>query len=130
VQGLATKIAGAPVASSADAVAVPGVGHVDLQRSLALWRSYGAPKAIITRGDWVDRPSVSIPLTYVNAALVLGEALERQGRTRDAEGIRREGVAIAEATHTLDLFLAPQGPPPPAAVPGDAPRGTPIPARP
>jgi hypothetical protein len=131
VQGLATKIMGAPVVSSADTVPLPGIGHVDLSRSTALWKSYGAPRAIISRGDWVDRPSVSIPTTYVGTALLLGEAYDRKGRTALAEQLRREGVEIAEATRTLELFLAPQaGPPAPAAIPGDAPRGTPIPATP
>jgi hypothetical protein len=131
VQGLAAKIASEPVVSTADTVAVPGIGHIDLPRSLALWRGYGAPKAIVARGDWVDRPSVSIPMTYVGAALLIGEALERSGHPADAERIRREGVEIAEATRTLDLFMArPSGAQPPPAVSGDAPRGTAIPAKP
>jgi hypothetical protein len=131
VQGLATKIEGQVVASSPDTVGVPGIGHVDLPRSLALWKGYGAPKAIIARGDWVDRPSVSIPTTYVGTALLLGEVLERKGQAAEADRIRREGVDIAEATHTLELFLGPpSGPPAPAARSGDAPRGTPIPAKP
>jgi hypothetical protein len=131
VQGLATKIMGAPVASSADTVPIAGLGHMDLAHSAALWKSYGAPKAIIARGDWVDRPSVSIPMTYVGTALLLGEAYERIGRTAEAERLRREGIEIAEATRTLDLFLAPPGAVPPPRTPsGDAPRGTPIPAAP
>ena len=106
MQGLATKIVGAPVASSADTIPIAGSGHIDLPRTLALWKGYGAPRAIVARGDWIDRPSVSIPTTYVSTALVLGEALERAGRAADAKRIRREGVDIAEATRTLDLFLA------------------------
>ena len=131
VQGLATKIAVSPVASSPDTILVPGVGHIDLPRSEALWKSYGAPAAIVARGDWVDRPSVSIPTTYVSTALLLGEALQRRGRTADAERVRREGVEVAEATRTLDLFLAPStGRPAPATAPGDAPRGVAIPMQP
>jgi hypothetical protein len=131
MQGLATKIMGAPVVTSADTVALTGMGHVDLPRSTALWNGYAAPKAIIARGDWVDRPSVSIPTTYVSTALVLGEAYERKGQSAQAQRLRREGVEIAEATRTLDLFVAPQaGTPAPAALPTDGPRGTPIPARP
>jgi hypothetical protein len=131
VQGLAAKIVGAPVASSKDTVPIPGIGHIDVPRSLALWNGYGAPKAIIARGDWVDRPSTSIPTTYVSTALLLGQALDRSGHGAEAERIRREGVEIAEATRTLDLFIAPQTTTqPPAAIPGDAPRGTPIPAKP
>jgi hypothetical protein len=130
-QGLAAKITGEPVASNAEYVDIPGIGHLDLPRSLALWSSYGAPKAIISRGDWVDRPSVSIPTTYVSTALLIGAALDRAGRPADADRIRREGVEIAEATRTLDLFMAREpAARPPAAVSGDAPRGTPIPAKP
>ena len=127
VQGLATKIQGATVASSADTVPISGIGHVDLPRSLALWKGFGAPKAMIARGDWVDRPSVSIATTYVGTALLLGEALEHRGQPAEAERIRREGVEVAEATRTLDLFLARGAPPP---VRGDAPKGTAIPVAP
>ncbi len=131
VQGLATKIATSPVVATADTILVSGVGHVDLPRSEALWKAYGAPAAIVARGDWVDRPSVSIPTTYVSTALLLGEALERRGRTADAERVRREGVEVAEATRTLDLFLAPsQGRNAPAASPRDAPENVAIPVRP
>ena len=128
VQGLATKIQGAPVASTADTIPISGIGHVDLPRSLALWKGFGAPRAIIARGDWVDRPSVSIATTYVGTALLLGEALERRGQPAEAERIRREGVDVAEATRTLDLFLARGSAPPP--VRGDAPKGTAIPMTP
>jgi hypothetical protein len=129
-QGLATKIQGQPVASSVDTVRVPGIGHIDLPRSLALWNGYGAPKAIIARGDWVDRPSVSIPTTYVSTALLIGEALERSGHPAEADRIRRQGVDIAEATRTLELFLGSAAASPPPTKSGDAPRGTAIPAKP
>jgi hypothetical protein len=132
VQGLATRITGAPVVSSPDTIPIPGIGHVDLPRSLALWNGFGAPKAIIARGDWVDRPSVTIPTTYIGTAFLLAEALERKGLPVQADRIRRQGVDIAQATRTLDLFLARASPAElaPPAPSGDAPRGTPIPATP
>jgi len=70
MQGLANKILTAPSPTNADTVAVPGLGHVDVQRSLSLWRGYGGPASIISRGDWVDRPSVGIPATYIGTALM------------------------------------------------------------
>jgi hypothetical protein len=130
VQGLATKIMSAPVAASPDTVALPGIGHVDLPRSSALWKAFGAPKAIIARGDWIDRPSVSIPTVYVGTAFLLGEAYERKGDTATAERLRRAGLEIARATRTLDLFLAPQVEQSTPAAGGDMPRGRPVPARP
>jgi hypothetical protein len=132
VQGLASKIVGSPIASSPDTIPIPGIGHVDVTRSLALWNIFGAPKAIIARGDWVDRPSITIPTTYTGTAFLLAEALERKGLPAEAERLRQQGVEIAESTRTLDLFLERASPalPAPAAPSGDVPRGTPIPATP
>jgi hypothetical protein len=112
VQGLATKIMGAPLAASSDTLRLPGLGYLDVPRSRALWKSFGAPDAIIRRGDWVDRPSISIPVAYVGTALLLGQAYEAQGKAAAADSVRRRGVDIAEATHTLDLFVDPRAVPP------------------
>jgi hypothetical protein len=131
IQGLATKVMPAPIVTAGDTVAVPGYGHLDMPRSVALWNSFGAPAAIVKRGDWVDRPSVGIPVTYVATALLLGDAFERQDKPAEAERVRRRGVEIAEATRTLDLFVGPRrAAPQPQAPAGDVPRGVPLPARP
>jgi hypothetical protein len=132
VQGLATKIAATQVVSSADTIPIPGIGHVEVSRSLALWNGFGAPKAIISRGDWVDRPSVSIPTTYISTAFLLAQALERKGLPAEADRVQRQGVDMAEATRTLDLFLSRASPAAsePTMPSSDAPRGTPIPATP
>jgi hypothetical protein len=132
VQGLATKIAASQVVSSADTIPIPGIGHIEVSRSLTLWNSFGAPKAIIARGDWVDRPSVSIPTTYISTAFLLAQALERKGLPAEADRVQGQGVDMAEATRTLDLFLARASPAAsePTTPPSDAPRSTPIPATP
>ncbi|HEY2026726.1 MAG TPA: DUF2723 domain-containing protein [Gemmatimonadaceae bacterium] len=131
VQGLANKIMPAPVRENTDTLAVPGIGHLDLPRSEALWKSYRAPAAMIARGDWVDRPSVGIAITYMDTALLLAAAYETRGRAADAERIRRTVIDLAEATRTLDMFtdttVGPASPPP--AVGGDVPRGTSLPVR-
>jgi hypothetical protein len=131
VQGLANKIMPAPVRENTDTLDVPGIGHLDLPRSEALWKSYGAPAAMIARGDWVDRPSVGIAITYMDTALLLAAAYETRGRAADAERIRRTVIDLAEATRTLDMFtdttVGPASPPP--AVGGDVPRGTSLPVR-
>jgi hypothetical protein len=126
-QGMASKIMNAPVVASADTVKVQGMGHLDVPRSRALWRQFGAPSAIIARGDWVDRPSVSIPLTYLSTALLLGDVLENAGRSAEADSVRRTAVDLAQATRTLDLIVNSSAPAPPAAVRGDAPRGAVVP---
>ena len=127
-QGLASKIATAPVVASRDTIAVQGMGHIDVARSLALWRQYRAPAAMIARGDWVDRPSVSIPYSYVATSLLLGDALEHQGNTAQADSVRRSAMTIAQATRLISESADAPVAPPPAALHGDAPRGTPLPA--
>jgi hypothetical protein len=129
-QGLATKIASTPIVPSADTVAVPGAGNIDVSRGLALWKSYGAPGAIIRRGDWVDRPSAGIPALYTITALTLGQALEQQGRARDAQSIRQQGLDVAEGARITDWFVGAIPPSPAPAAGSDEPRGTPVPARP
>jgi len=129
-QGLVTKIAPAPLTTSADTVLVPALGHVDVGRSLALWKSYGAPAAIIRRGDWVDRPSAGIPALYTMTALTLGQALEQQGRASEAQRLRERGLDVAEGAHIVDWFVGAAPPSPAPAAGSDEPRGTPVPARP
>ena len=130
MQGLVNKILTAPAPSTPDTVAVAGLGHVDIGRSLDLWRSYGGPASIMARGDWVDRPSVNIPATYIGTALILGQVLEQTGDSARAEGLRRVAVGMAQATRTLELFMGSAAPPPPAATGGDVPRSTPMPGNP
>ena len=117
VQGLALKIAPTAIVPSADIIPSPGSGHIDVTRTYALWNQYGAPAAIIRRGDWVDRPSVGIPTLYLGTALMLADALGRRGDTEGAEALQRRALDIGAATRTLDLFL------PLSAVPSTAPSG-------
>ena len=105
VQGLTSKIEPAPVVSSKDTLAAGGTGHIDVVRTRALWSSYGAPAAFIRRGDWVDRPSVSIPAIYVGTAFMMAEVAQQRGEMKEAESMRRRALDIAEATRTLDFFL-------------------------
>jgi hypothetical protein len=127
-QGLASKIATAPLTASVDTIAVQGMGYIDVARSLALWRMYGAPTAMVARGDWVDRPSASVPYSYVATSLLLGDALEHQGKTAQADSVRRSAMAVAQATRLIRESADSPVQPPPRATQGDAPRGTPLPA--
>jgi hypothetical protein len=128
VQGLVTKVSPVALDAARDTVAIEGLGHIDVPRTEALWRGYGAPAAIIRRGEWVDRPSAGIPALYTSTALVLGEALERQGRGEDALRLRRAGLDVAEAAHITEWFIGPSPAAPPPAVGSDAPQGTQLPA--
>ncbi len=103
-QGLTVKITSAPIVPSRDTMPLPAGGYFDLTRSRELWSGYGAPRAIIARGDWVDRPSLSIPFAYATTALMLADALDHQGDTTGANRLRKTTLDIAEATRTLELF--------------------------
>jgi hypothetical protein len=130
MQGLVTKIAPRPLSAGHDTVAVMGVGFVDMPRSAALWKQYGAPAAIIRRGDWVDRPSAGIPALYTSTALVLGQGLEQQGHAAEAQKLRQAGLDVAEGAHIVEWFAGPEPSAPVPAAGTDAPRGTALPARP
>ena len=130
MQGLANKVMPVPVPTTPDTVAVPGLGHIDAIRSLDLWKGYGGPAAIVSRGDWVDRPSVNIPMAYIGTALILDQVFEHRGDSVTADGLRRTAITMAQATRTLDYFAGPEPPPPPAAAGGDAPRSAPVPVGP
>ena len=131
MQGLVTKVATAPVVSSPDTVAVSGIGHVDVPRTMTLWRDvYRAPEAIMQRGDWVDRPSAGIPALYTTTGLVLGAVLEQLGKVEDARRVRDRGVNVAEAAHVLEWFTGPAPSPPPPAAGSDAPQRTTVPVQP
>ena len=127
-QGLVTKIAPDSLVASRDTVAVPGLGYVDVARTAALWRAYGAPAAIIRRGDWVDRPSAGIPALYTATALVLAQAFEQQGRSTDARRVREAGLDVAEAAHITEWFVGPAPVSTPSAAGSDAPRGATLPS--
>jgi len=129
-QGLVTKVSPTALREGRDTVAVQGLGFLDVPRTAALWRGYRAPAAIIRRGDWVDRPSAGIPALYTSTALILGQALEQQGRAADAQQIREAGLDVAEAAHITEWFIGPEPTAPPPAPGSDAPRGSPLPARP
>jgi hypothetical protein len=129
-QGLVTRISPVALAAGRDTLALPGVGFLDVPRTSALWRQYGAPAAIIRRGDWVDRPSVGIPALYTSTALVLAQAEEAQGRNADAQRTRAQGIDVAEAARITEWFIGAVPSAPPPAAGSDAPRSTPLPARP
>jgi hypothetical protein len=123
-QGLAVKIMPSPVTASSDTMDINGIGFLDIPRTKALWQSYEAPKAIVKRGDWVDRPSVGIPYLYVVTASVLGEAMMAKGEQADSERLRRQAMDIAGAARLNELFAS--AAPAPASGASDAPQGVPI----
>ncbi|MES2178541.1 MAG: DUF2723 domain-containing protein [Gemmatimonadota bacterium] len=104
VQGLAVKIAGAPVVASSNLLPMPGSGHIDAARSRALWGSFGGPAAIIHRGDWVDRASIGIPLLYIATAVSLKEVLTSVAATQEAAQVELTARQLATAARLTEIF--------------------------
>ncbi len=104
-QGLARKLLPVPPGVSADTIAIQGEGFVDVNRSLALWNTvFVGQKSIISRGDWVDKPSAGIPALYVSAGIVLSDALRATGKNAEAQKVITTAKDIAAASRTLNWF--------------------------
>jgi len=106
-QGLASKLFLPPAVPSSDIVEVRGSGWFDLPTSRALFMDvYRGPHAIEQRGDWVDRPSVGIPLTYIFAAEELAAVLRAKGETASAAAVLDTGARIARTVHEEATYAA------------------------
>ncbi len=121
-QGLARKLLPQTPGVSADTIAIQGEGFVDVKRSLALWNTvFVGQKSIISRGDWVDKPSAGIPALYVSAGIVLSDALRANGNAAEAQKVITTAKDIAAASRTLNWFGGEAGilgqPAPGAALP-------------
>jgi hypothetical protein len=125
-QGLVSKLVPAAVTPSPDTLPA-GDAFVDVKRSTELWKSvYRAPEAIARRGDWVDRPSLSIPVTYIDSGVKVARALELRGDTAGARRIAARVESVMQATR-LDSVFGPVLPTPAEAA--DTPRATLTPQR-
>src|SRR5215510_15056648 len=90
IQGLASKLITAPATGAVgrDTVFIQDDGWYDIPRSLALWKEvFTAPRSIVHEGQWIDRPSVSMPAMFVFAVSELTEALRTRGRMDDARSV-------------------------------------------
>jgi len=127
-QGLARKVVPDAIVASRDTVLVAGEGFVDVPRTTALYTTvFRAPRSIVARGEWVDRPSAGIPAAYVITGLVLGEVLAQRGETQLAARVHETARSVATAAHIMDWFGGPPQTPPPA--PRDAAPRVPIPTQ-
>ena len=128
-QGLARRvIPDTPKNLTRDTVIVAGEGFVDVARTDSLWHTvFEAPKSIIRRGDWVDKPSVGIPFLYVTTGLILSDALSQTNRVDEARGVLQTAEAVARATRLEGVL---QGRTPRALpMPADSTAGAVIPVK-
>jgi hypothetical protein len=109
-QGLARKVVPTPVASP-DTVFIPGSGWLDVRRTRALWDGFVGPAAIVKRGDWIDRPSVSIAFSYLIAGSELGSVLAERGQIASGDSVLARVRAVARAVR-VDHLMADANPVP------------------
>ena len=87
VEGVARRLrATVPVASPE--MMEFGDSWFDVTRTRALWDDvYRGPQALFRLGQWVDRPSQSIPWQYAYAGSLLAEALAARGDSAQAKAV-------------------------------------------
>lgn len=106
-QGLARKLVPAPTSASSDTIYVEGSGWLDVERSRALWmHNMVGPEAIVQRGDWVDRPSLSTPFSYLLAGSELAEALRVKGELSASAKVMDTVMRVARAVRVEQLLPA------------------------
>jgi hypothetical protein len=92
------------MAQTRDTVLVEGDGWLDVARSDALWNDvFTGPRAIVSEGRWVDRPSVSMPALYLFGGVELAEALRVSGDARGASSVLSTTRDVARATGLVDV---------------------------
>jgi hypothetical protein len=104
-QGLATKLFVPPAKAVGDTLYLEGDGWFDLARTNALWRDvFVGHRSVIAKGDWVDRPSVSIPYMYMITGMELAQIFRDRGRGAEAKATFDRVRQVARATR-LDSLL-------------------------
>lgn len=94
--GLTRKLVLSPSTLAPGHALIAGSGWFDLERSLRLWKeTFRGPRAIVRLGQWVDRPSLSVPYAYLSAGLELAEALRSSGRLAEAASVLDTVRAVA-----------------------------------
>jgi hypothetical protein len=111
-QGLARKVVTTPTASR-DTVFVPGSGWIDIQRTRALWAEFQGPPAIVTRNDWVDRPSISIAYSYLFAGSELAALLSERRDVVAGDSVLSTVRQVARAIRLEHLMADANASPPP-----------------
>jgi len=104
-QGLASKLFIPPSVASRDTVFIEGDAWLDVARTQRLWNDvFTGHRSVIREGQWVDRPSVSMPSLYIFTGAELADALRAQGKMSDASAVFTTAKRVAQATQ-LDGML-------------------------
>jgi hypothetical protein len=98
-QGLASKVFVPPTTTSRDTMFVEGDGWFDVARTERLWKEvFVGHQSIVKEGQWIDRPSVSMPSLYIFTGAELADALKLQGKGAEANAVFSTTKRVAQAT--------------------------------
>ena len=97
-QGLTQRLVNERVQPSEEIMPIGGGTYIDVARTEALWNLYGAPKALIGEGNWIDDASSSIPYMYGVTGQFLASALETRGEAAEADSVMNTVVEMARAS--------------------------------
>ena len=106
-QGLASKLFVPPAngAQTKDTLLIQGDGWLDVARTQKLWNDvFTGHQSVIKEGQWVDRPSVSMPALYVFMGAELADALRATGRPAEANKVFATTKQVASVT-SLDGLI-------------------------
>jgi hypothetical protein len=104
-QGLASKLFMPPPAATKDTMFVEGDGWFDVARTDRLWNDvFAGHRSVVREGQWVDRPSVSMPSLYIFTGAELADALRAQGKMGDANAIFSMVKQVAQATQLEQMI--------------------------
>ncbi len=74
-----------------------GNQYIDPVVSDSLWNTYRAPAALLSQGQWIDEPSVSIPYAYAYTGQLTGYVRIARGDSLAGERLLRQTDSIARA---------------------------------
>jgi hypothetical protein len=106
-QGLASKLFVPPAngTQTRDTLLIQGDGWLDVARTQTLWNDvFKGHHSVIKEGQWVDRPSVSMPALYVFMGAELADVLRATGRAAEANKVFATTKQIATVTRLDGLI--------------------------
>jgi len=106
-QGLASKLFIPPAngTQTRDTLLIQGDGWLDVARTQTLWNDvFKGHHSVIKEGQWVDRPSVSMPALYVFMGAELADVLRATGRAAEANKVFATTKEVAAVTRLDGLI--------------------------
>jgi hypothetical protein len=104
-QGLASKLFLPPAAATRDTLFVQGDGWLDVARTKQLWSDvFVGHRSVVREGQWIDRPSVSLPSLYIFTGVELAEVLRSQGDNAAASAVFATAKQVAQATRLNEMI--------------------------